>query len=187
MTAEAISDLETFNDKAAVLLSSTFMDKVRNEESGVSFHWDRTNGAVETLKGPEGESVSSALFTLRMFMQNNDRISIGNIGKIYSVQPKLTTHNSEYEIIKKSLNYQLDVKAGFDFFGKNYTFREALDVYLYATGHTNRQKTEELKKITSAPLASSLFKNIVNVSIGTIGFHIESLVSLNEKALLELR
>lgn len=179
----SINDLETFNEKAEVLLSSSFMEKFGRGETGVTFNFNVSNGASFEFFGPEGESVSAALYTLRMFIQNNDRISIGNLKKIYESEPTLHELLKSFSVIQDNLNSQLDKQGNTDFFGKKYTFREALEVYLYATGHTNRQKVEELKSILDAPLAGAMFRDMVNAAIALIGYCVKGLKDLNEKAI----
>ena len=179
----SVADLETFNEKANVLLGSSFLAKINNGESGVTLTFNTENGAIYEFFGPEGESVSAVLFTLRMFIQNNDRISINNIGKIYEREPLLSELLPTYLKIKDNLNSQLDKQGNVDFFGKKHTFREALWTYLYATGHTNIQKSEELKEILEAPLAGALFKDMVNAAITLTAYCVKGIRDLNANSI----
>ena len=179
----SVADLETFNEKSDVLLGSSFLVRINNGECGFSLTFNNEDEAICEFSGPDGESVSAVLFTLRMFIQNNDRISINNIGKIYESEPHLSDLLPTYITIKDKLNSELDKQGDVDLFGKNYTFREALVTYLYATGHTDIQKSEELREILKAPLAAAIFKDIVNSAITLIAYSVEEIQALNNKAL----
>ena len=180
---QPVEDLEIFNEKADVLLESSFMEKINKGQSGVSINFNGGKGATHQFFGPVGESVSAALFTLRMFIQNNDRISISNIGKIYEEQHSLSELLPEYKKIQTNLNLQLDRQGIIDFFGKTYSLREALDIYLYSTGHTDVHKTKELKSIIEAPIIGDIFKETVNQAIVLIAKAVNIIKNLNRKAI----
>lgn len=186
MSSKILSDIAAFNHKAEVLLGSSFMRIVRSEPSGTSFHWQVDRGSLDILHGPDGESVQAALYTLRMFIQDNDRISIRNIGLLYEKEPKLAGLLPEYKEIQNNLNANLDTGTNVSIFDKIYTFREALYVFLYATGHTDESYIDELDEILKAPIVGNLFKNFVNVAITTIALYIELIVPINHKAVERL-
>jgi len=179
----SVADLEAFNEKASVLLDSSFLERISRGESGITLNFNTENGTTFEFFGPQGESVSAVLFTLRMFIQDNDRISIKNIRKIYEREPLLHELLPTYEQIQDNLNAQLDKQGNTDFFGKKYTFREALETYLYATGHTNIQKSKELKNILEAPLAGAMFKEMVNAAITLLAYCVKGIKDLNNNGL----
>lgn len=84
ITSNQINDLKLFNEKLAVLLNSSFANEMLRNTSGFMFSFKANEGYEAIMVGAEGESVDAAFLTLRMFMQDNDRLSVRNIAKIYS-------------------------------------------------------------------------------------------------------
>ncbi len=180
------SDLEIFIEKEKILRESSFVKKFDEGGSTAILQWDKKLGYDEVVVGPEGEEVLSALFTLRMFIQNNDRISIRNISKIFQEEPDLDSRKSYFESVRIGLNCELDKKIGIKFFDDHYTYREALNLYLYSVGHTNREYTEKWKEMSEAPFAGAMFKNAVNLAIALLVGNIEILSNITQEALDEL-
>ena len=187
MQADTIADLKRFNKKADWLLNSTFADAMLRNDSGFIFEWKKNKGVDTLLIGAEGESVDAVLLTLRMFIQNNDRISIHNIAELYSLEPQLHPFKQEFDTLRTKLNTYLDTKNDIVFFGKNYTHREIIELLLFGDkGHSNRVKDNELHEIMSSPpFISNLFLNKVNAAIAIFIKFIFALSEINNKALSE--
>lgn len=184
MKTETIADLKLFNEKAAVLLGSSFADAMLRNESAFMFSWKAGESCEAVLVGAEGESVDAAFLTLRMFLQDNDRISIRNIAKIYSQEQELIAHRSEFNSLRARINAFLDRGNGVNFFGKNYTNREVIELLLYGSkGHTNRAKEAELRSLLEAPIVSQLFLNLVNIAAALLIKGIAAIAEINNKAL----
>lgn len=184
MKTEAIADLKLFNEKAAVLLSSSFADAMLRNESAFMFSWKAGETCEAVLIGAEGESVDAAFLTLRMFLQNNDRISIGNMAKFYSQEQELVAHRSDFNSVRSQINDFLDRGNGISFFGKNYTNREVIELLLYGSkGHTNREKEAELRSLLEAPIVSQMFLNQVNIAAATLIKGIAVIAKINKNAL----
>jgi hypothetical protein len=185
MKPDSIADLKLFLEKSDVLLASRFADAMIRTSSGFMLEWHAGRGCEAILVGAEGESVDAAFLTLRMFLQNNDRLSIGNIAKIYSGEPELSSFQSEFEELRQSINGFLDQRNGIDFFGKHYTNREAIELLMYGTkGHTNREKEAEVKALLEIPIVAPMFLNQVNSAAAVLIRGIEELAKINKKALL---
>jgi hypothetical protein len=184
MNPDSHADLELFVEKADLLVNSSFGDSMLRSTSAFMLEAD-ANGHVEcVLVGAEGESVDAAFLTLRMFMQNNDRISLGNIGQIYASEPDLQHLRSEYERGRAAINQYLDSHNGIDFFGHNYTNREALDLLMFGSkGHTNRDKEKRLKELTKSSIIGPMFLNQVNGITAILIGAISELANLNKMAL----
>lgn len=180
------SDLEIFIKKARILQESSFAKKFDEGGSTAILQWDKKIGFDEVVVGPEGEEVHSALFTLRMFIQDNDRISIKNISKIFQEEPELDNRKSYFEDVRIGLNSELDKEIGMKYFDDHYTYREALNLYLYSEGHTNRKYTEKWKEISETPFAATMFRNAVNLAIALFVGNIEILSNISQEALDEL-
>ena len=187
MKPDAIADLELFNEKADVLLHSSFSEKLLRNQSAFLFSWSEGQAPESVLIGAEGESVDAAFLTLRMFMQNNDRISIGNIAKIYESEFDISPFRQEFESTRSLINTYLDSKNGIDFFGKQYTNKETIELLLYGSkGHSNRAKESELKGLMLDPIVSNLFLHMVNVAAANLVKGISAISDINKKALLGL-
>jgi len=186
MKPNAIADLELFNEKASVLFNSSFADAMLRNQSAFMFSWKAGEDYEAVLVGPEGESVDAAFLTLRMFMQDNDRISIANIAKIYA-STELDQFRPEFDLLRSHINTFLDSKNGIDFFGEQYTNRETMELLLYGSkGHSNRDKEAKLRKLMSTPLVSGLYLNMVNIAVGNFISGIVAISNLNKKALLSM-
>jgi len=187
MKNEAIADLKLFNEKAALLLNSSFADAMLRNESACMFSWKTGECCEAVVIGAEGESVDAAFLTLRMFMQNNDRISIGNMAKIYKQENGLVALQSDFDSTRTQINEFLNQGTGVNFFGKIYTNREAIELLLYGSkGHTNRIKEAELRGILEVPIVSQLFLNLVNAAAATLIKGIVTVADINKKSLLAI-
>ena len=182
-----IADLKLFNEKAALLLNSSFADAMLRNESAFMFSWKAGECCEAVVIGAEGESVDAAFLTLRMFMQNNDRISIGNMAKIYEQESELAAFRSDFESLRTQINEFLDHGTGVNFLGKIYTNREVIELLLYGSkGHTNRAKEAELRSLLEAPIVSQLFLNLVNSAAAMLIKGIVAIANINQKALLAI-
>lgn len=180
-------DLLLFNEKADVLLASSFAEAMLNNSTGVMFEWSTGNQPESIILGAEGESVDAAFLTLRMFIQNNDRISIANISKIYLNEAKLQPFAAEFESVKNDINVFLDKVNGIDFFGNNYTHKELIELLMYGSkGHTNRAKEKQLKEIQKLQFISHLFNNQVNRAVTVLMIGIGKLADINKNAIKSL-
>ena len=184
MKSEAISDLKLFNEKAALLLNSSFANAMLRNESAFMFSWKAGENYEAILVGAEGESVDAAFLTLRMFLQNNDRISIANIANLYSQEQDLNPYRADFNNIRGQINSFLDRGNGINFFGNNYSNKAAIELLLYGSkGHSNREKEQELKKLLDCSFTSNMFLHQVNSAAAALIRGIAALAEINNKAL----
>lgn len=184
MKPESIADLELFIEKSDVLLASSFADAMLRNSSAFMFDWQAGGRCEAILVGAEGESVDAAFLTLRMFIQNNDRVSISNIGKIYTRESELSPYQQEFENLRHGVNEFLDSGNGINFFGRHYTNRETIDLLLFGTkGHTNRKKETEVKALLDVPVVGQMFLNQVNSAAATLIRGVSEIARVNKKAL----
>ncbi len=184
MKQNTISDLTLFNEKAAKLLNSSFADAMIRNESGFLMELKIGVAPEHILIGAEDESVDAVFLTLRMFMQNNDRISIKNISKLYSTEPQLKQFENEFNSLRDKLNEHLDSKNGIYFIDKNYTNREIVELLLYGSkAHSKRSKEETLRQLLADPIVSSLFLNKANTVAAFLIKSILDFSEINKKAL----
>ena len=184
MNPDSCADLELFNEKADLLARSSFADAMLRSTSAFMLECDASGHVECVLVGAEGESVDAAFLTLRMFIQNNDRISIGNIARIYGSEQQLQHLLSEFERGRAAVNQYLDSSNGINFFGNNYTNREAIELLMYGSkGHTNRGKERALKGLIGDSIIEPLYLNQVNGIAATLIRAIIELAKLNKLAL----
>lgn len=184
MKTDAVDDLKLFNEKAALLLGSSFADVMLRNQSGFMFSGKVGERCEAVLVGAEGESVDAAFLTLRMFLQKNDRISIIKIAELYSQEQDLVAHRSDFNSIRTQINDFLDCGNGVSFFGRNYTNRELIYLLLYGSkGHTTRAKEVELRSLLEVPIVSQMFLNQVNAAVAVLIKGIVSVAEINKKAL----
>jgi hypothetical protein len=106
MNPETVEDLMLFNEKAQLLLESSFSDSMLREETGFIAEFKVGQKVDSVLISAEGESVIAAHATLRMFYQDNDRLSIRNIAKLYDNVFELDQFKQQVESIRSKLNEQ---------------------------------------------------------------------------------
>lgn len=169
MSPESVADLKLFIEKSELLMASSFSDSMLRNQSAVLFEWVAGKPYESVLIGAEGESVDAALLTLRMLIQNNDRISLANMAKIFSKEPELSSLKDAFEEIRGQVNSFLEMRNGVDFFGKNYTYKEAFDLLLYGSkAHANREKEVELMRLLKSDFVSQLFMFQANTVAATL-------------------
>ena len=184
MTDNSVNDVLLFNEKAELLGNSSLAKAMRQEDSGGLFECSAEGDYEVVLVGAEGESVDAAFLTWRMFLQNNDRISIRNISKIYANSNDFSSHRTEFEAVRTQINNYLDSPNGIDFFGKNYTNREIIELLLYGSkGHSNREKEADLKTLMDFEPVANMFLNQVNAASANLVKGILLLAEINKKAL----
>ncbi len=188
MTNKQIDDLKLFNEKSAVLLTSTFANAMLKNASGFMFSYKANEGYEAIIVGAEGESVDAAFLTLRMFMQDNDRVSVRNIAKIYSKEQNLADFRADFNSARSQLNKDLETSTGIIFFDKNYTYYEILELLMYGSkSHTNREKEAELRTLIEKPIVSQLFLNQANVAAALLMQGIAAIAEINQRALISLK
>jgi hypothetical protein len=150
MSPNSISDLELFVEKSEWLESSNFYKTVQRDTTGTTYSYSKERGEEYSLLGPEGECIDAAILTLRMFMQNNERISIQNMSKIFEGEDALSEFRADFRGISERINERLSENGNIYIAGKGYTMGETLNLFLYGSrAHANREKAEELKGILS--------------------------------------
>ncbi len=151
MNDNQLSDLILFNKKTELLKNSSFYDSMIKKESSFMFSWNQGGAPESILISSSQESVDALLLTLRMFLQNNDRISVRNIyKKIYTECDYLSDLSEKYSLLRIRFNDYLYDNNGLNFFDKHHTNMELIDLFLYGDkGHSNRNKQSALNKLMS--------------------------------------
>jgi len=140
---EIISALELFNEKAEKLRSRSFTRSLNG--SGVTMSFKKGEADKIERRGPNIESIDAFVLTFRFFIQNNEKISLGNVADIYDNLPsQLQEEKNLFLENRQEINSYLDSISMFNFNNKRFTKREILDVFIYGgLAHAN----EDQKKI----------------------------------------
>ncbi|MDE5422425.1 hypothetical protein L3073_09425 [Ancylomarina sp. DW003] len=193
-----------FNNKANKLLNLNFSKKLEETELhhffGKKVLKIKLNQQIKNIKetitdtegeghrileiGPTGEEFDSYILNLRLFIQNNDSLSINNLSKQYSENCTNPILVDKIKLLREGLNEVLDSNVyvykennsdeGFI----SLTSRGILDIYIYGEyGHTNFKKKNQYDRLK--------FGNNNNwsffLSVKKINDTLKEIVKLNEE------
>lgn len=195
--------LELFNKRAARIQGLQRFIESLNSKRSVSVKFNE-NGIEVTKLEPDEESLSAAILTLRMFIQNNEPISFEKMSSLYlriNVPQEL---KDDFNTLRNELNNYLDATAPISIGGREMIFgkppvdsqqnsehitnRELMEIYIYGDySHSNEEKRKAFERIASnplfAPIGSFLFANIIE----TITSFVQHTTRLNQEAIQYLR
>lgn len=180
------ADLAIFNEKVERLVSLSFFTKSKG--SGAIAQFVRGSGWESVFVGPDEESIEALVLTLRLFMQNNDRISLQNMRTIYASVPDLSALSGECVAACDRLNRLLDLDSNLSIEeGRQLSYREILEIFIYGTyAHVNEGKRLVVEGIRTTPFFP-LFQSCLVVAVVAIRQCLEILREINNRALAELQ
>jgi hypothetical protein len=181
-----VKTLELFNEKADQFLSSEFFKQASGGGSIVEFN--RESGWDSIHVGPDDESTRALVLTLRLFMQDNDRISLRNMAALYGSLPVSAPVKQEFVAHRSQLNALLDSASHLAITEEGpLTYREIVSIFVYGEyAHVNaryRQTYEDLRTTECFPL----FQNCLVDAVVAFARCISALRRTNEEAAAELR
>ena len=150
ISSEEKEILELFNNKANDVINSSFVKEAKEKDISftLSGNIDKKTGNWATryeVIHHNTDFINSVILPLRMFIQNNERISIHNISLIYG-QFSISDYKKTFDTIRKYLNDYLDETAK-TFLDDQPTKRELLETIVYGElVHLNPEKSEKLEK-----------------------------------------
>lgn len=175
--------LKIFNEKAARLLSLSFFSKAL--DSGAIISFQKSTGWDSVFVGPDEESIEALVLTLRLFMQDNEPISLKNVRGLYTThfRPALATDFADH---CARLNASLNALSGLSIEDtRRLTYRDVLEIFVYGSyAHTNpgrRRSFESLRTTAFFPL----FQQALISTILVFGHCLRSLQQINVLALAE--
>ena len=130
-------------------INSRYTQQLLQGEIGGSFSF---SGGVpsSSRRGPDEESLKSVFLTLRMFLQDNESISIRNMSKMFANLKLDSQLTAPFESIRSDLNRFLDnAPSGVSPCdeGHKLTHREIMKAYLYGKyAHLNSKYTVTIKR-----------------------------------------
>jgi hypothetical protein len=148
LTSEHRRRVALFDEMTGVLLDSRFVQRVLGGGPvATTLSWEQgPDGGSMTVAtdGPDNESVRALVLTIRMFIQDRDGISFGQMREIYddpSVPPDL---RGRFHGCRDGINQFLDAGpsgVSLNHNGQILTRREILDVVVYGgLSHANPKK-----------------------------------------------
>jgi hypothetical protein len=176
--------LRLFNQKVERLLSLSFF-KARGVGAVVEFQ--RDSGWESIFVGPDEESIEALILTLRMFMQDNERISLRRMRALYralAVSPDL---ERAFASTCAELNSFLDSDTNLSIEeGRQLSHREILDIFVYGSyAHMNEGLHNTLTSIRDTAFFP-LFQTYLIVAINAFVTCLRKLSAVNGQALKEL-
>ncbi len=131
----AVRTLQLFNEKTAKLQRLRFTQYML-EHGKISFTisgQQTDEGFVNTIErhGPDEEMIDAVVLTLRFFIQNNEPISLCNMGKLYDKLPVRSELVEQYRDARRKINELLDSETYLNLYGKQITLRDMQDIIIY--------------------------------------------------------
>ncbi|MGH8008834.1 MAG: hypothetical protein ACREQ3_17740 [Candidatus Binatia bacterium] len=183
--------LRLFLEAEARLWEYSYAQKIVNEPSGFNLSWDQDEGLSSTRSGPEGESIDAYVLTLRLFIQNNERVSIGNTTKnVEALFAKGIITKEQHDAwmeAREHLNKFLDSDTYLSVNKTPLSNRHVLDTVVYGGyAHYDERKRRELdswKKIPS--LFDMVMNEFVNIT-GRMNYWLHGMRGLVEEVVAEI-
>jgi len=190
---KAIKSLELFNEKAEELLSSTFVKKMYEEESGVTLSWNWETEEENThfeRRGPTKEDIKAFLLDYRFFIQDNEKSSFRNLKELFSSNLLKVKFESRFDSARDALNDFLDSKSNIPitYNEEVLTRRKVIDTFIYGGfAHANEAKRQLFKEWQSIPFFFPLIESEFVYFLAKILDVIAFIKTLNLEAIAELK
>ncbi len=186
ITKEALRKIEVFNEKATRLFNSTFLKEAL--KSGFKLKAEKGREVYVTRIGPEGESVDAFFLTYRLFVQNNDEISLHNMAGLYESLLIPEELKEQFRQVRKQLNQFLDSDSIFVINNQKLTNRGIQDTFLYGEyAHITPVLRASYKSWVSNPLTKTMLENELVYITGAVLHTIKSITLLNEEVVKNLK
>ena len=176
--------LRLFNEKVDRLLSLSFFAKASDSRAIVEF--TRNAGWDSVFVGPDEESIEALVLTLRLFMQDNEPLSLRNMRSLYAARlPKglgldFVDHCTRFNVSLDS-DSMLSIEDG-----RQLTHRDILEIFVYgAYAHTNPQRRRTFEGLRTTAFFPVFQQTLVAIIV-VFGRCLRSLQKINETALSEL-
>lgn len=130
--------IRLFVSKVEHLESLSYVKTLLTTGSGITMDFTGSRMAGMRFRGPEREQVDAFVNTLRMFMQNNDSVSIANVATAVDKLPLPREDTQAFRDARGILNEYLDARCAGWFGQRPETNREVLETVLYGElSHTS--------------------------------------------------
>ena len=145
-------NLELFVEQAEALRKRSFVAHIC-DGGKVSVRLNFTEDGVQVEhSGPDAEAVEAVFYRLRLFLQNNDGISIANIAALSSDPGLSQGWKDQFELGRSQLNALLASPIEMIVNGERYTNGQILRTFIYGDGgHFNPDKLQMVRRWKSMP------------------------------------
>ncbi|MCX7110318.1 MAG: hypothetical protein NTX45_09345 [Proteobacteria bacterium] len=141
---EAYPILSFFIEKSKKLENSNFVKRISNEF--------RLDIAIETGKpifinkiGPDEENIDAFLLTYRLFIQDNENISIKNLAKLFNSTIANIDERDRFNLLRNSLNSFLSANSHLTIYNEDITNRDLMETFIYGNLSHGNNKVKKQK------------------------------------------
>ncbi len=167
-----ISVLKLFNEKANKLEGLHFTKNMIGYKSGIKYSVDKGQITKIERTGPDNEDIDAFVLTFRLFIQDNEKISLHNMANIYQKLPIGGNLVQQFKNEYTKINQFLDNPVNEFIRLPTTTNRYLMEVFIYGgLAHTNNKKKAIYDSWCSDqlfPLFEEAFVNIVTDVLSTI-------------------
>lgn len=166
--AEDLDTMRTFHEKIERLRQSQFAETVFTEETGVTLEYERGKPPGSEVRGPNQESIDAMVLTLRLTMQDNDRISLRRMAEMLEKYRTETPAVERFLDCREKLNDFLgsciepSIKLGDDYLKNEQILRGVIYGEL---AHVNEEKAKAMASLREMPWVSAVIDNAFNVIV----------------------
>jgi hypothetical protein len=126
-----IETLKLFINRAERVLRSRLSQNVLSQQLGCKFSWKVGEGTTIEYPDCHEDDRDAFVLSLRLFIQNKDRISIYNVSQIIEDLPLSDAVKEPFRQQRAELNRYLDLHPIFTAFGEPKNYRELLYTLVY--------------------------------------------------------
>lgn len=162
---EAITVLETFNQKANKIKNFSFTEKYLNPGNSVTISGYKKQNNFEInveQKKVEDEAVEAVVLTIRFFIQNNEKTSLMNMSGLYKELSHLHNLSDEFEKLRFHINNILTLvvqpQPPTHSFENPLKVQDIQDVFMYGSlAHSNKEKALMYSSWMSNPITKASY------------------------------
>lgn len=148
--------LELFDEKYARLQSSSLIRFMSKPGWKLSFDF-MTNTPGPDAVLPDLELVESYVLNLRLFIQDNEPISLRNLSKFYETNCHDQEIKNKFAELRSIFNSELDKAWPFSYNNQKLTFRDIFDGFIYSKiAHSNVESHKIFHNLTKHPFGYNL-------------------------------
>jgi len=146
--------LELFVEKADLLETRSFVKHVTEHGITLNLRMTQDEPTILNQNLPDDEALAALMVTFRMFIQDNDSISLRNLGKLMDDPGLSGNWKAQVKDVRDQNNVHLNnfPPIAVDYEGVRPTSRELLEVFVYGDlAHTSQKKRQQFLTWKSNP------------------------------------
>ncbi|MCE5250096.1 hypothetical protein LLG96_07730 [bacterium] len=185
---DIIETLELFDEKSGHLLELSLSQEI-SKSYNASVRWNREQGWTSKFAGPNGESVDAFILTLRLFIQDNEPISLRRMRDLYRKAPIEPVLADQFDDVCTELNTFLDSETHLAIDDdRQLTYRDIFEFFIYGSlAHTNTPQKRDIFKSLHNGEWFSLFQAHFTDVLRSFVLTLSSLRSINDEVLRLLK